>query len=336
MMAAPPRHRARRARGAVDAPGAEAETSASPGLASRDVPSEPAAQTVQLDGSPLIRVGARPGLLTYLREIWAFRHFIFYDSHSRVASSNSTDSLGRVWMVLNPLLFGLAYFFIFGILMDTGRGIPNFVGYLVIGVFTFRFFTSAVTGGGKSISGNKNVVQAFNFPRACLVISATVRQLFSTVPVFLVMAGLVLTIGDVKLSGAERIPVHLSWYWLQFFPAIALALLVMLGWSLALARAVDAYSDVAHLISFGTRIMFYTSAVFFSIDRWENKGVDFMIPVMELNPLYCVLDIIRQGWLYETMADPYRWQVLGAWAVGSLIIGFIIFWRGEENYGRER
>lgn len=320
----------------MDAPGADAETPAGPVPADRDVPAEPAVRTVRLDGSPLIRVGARPGLFTYLREIWAFRHFIFYDSHSRVASSNSSDSLGRVWMVLNPLLFGLAYFFIFGILMDTGRGIPNFVGYLVIGVFTFRFFTSAVTGGGKSISGNKSVVQAFNFPRACLVISATVRQLLSSVPVFFVMAALVLTIGDVKLSGAEQIPVHLSWYWLQFFPAIALALLVMLGWSLALARAVDAVPDVAHLISFGTRIMFYTSAVFFGISRWESRGLDVMVTIMELNPLYCVLDIIRQGWLYESMADPYRWQVLGAWAVGSLVIGFIIFWRGEETYGRER
>lgn len=320
----------------MDAPEADAETPAGPVPADRDVPAEPAARTVRLDGSPLIRVGARPGLFTYLREIWAFRHFIFYDSHSRVASSNSSDSLGRVWMVLNPLLFGLAYFFVFGVLLQTGRGIPNFIGYLVIGVFTFRFFTSAVTSGGKSISGNKNVVQAFNFPRACLVISTTVRELFSAVPVFVVMAVLVLTIGDVKLSGSEQIPVHLNWHWLQFFPAIALALLVMLGWSLALARAVDAYSDVAHLISFSTRIMFYTSAVFFGIERWENQGLDVMIRIMELNPLYCVLDIIRQGWLYEAMADPYRWQVLGAWAVGSLVIGLIIFWRGEENYGRER
>lgn len=336
MMAAPPRHRARRARGAVDAPGAEAETSVGPGPAARDVPSEPTAQTVQLDGSPLIRVGARPGFFTYLREIWAFRHFVFYDSHSRVASSNSSESLGRLWMVLNPLLFGLAYFFIFGMLLQTGRGIPNFVGYLVIGVFTFRFFTSAVTSGGKAISGNKNVVQAFNFPRACLVISTTVRQLFSTVPAFVVMAGLVLTLGDVKLPGAEQIPIHLSWYWLQFFPAIALALLVMLGWSLALARAVDAVPDVAQLISFGTRIMFYTSAVFFGISRWESRGLDIMITIMELNPLYCVLDIIRSGWLYQELADPFRWQVLGAWAVGSLVIGFIIFWRGEETYGRER
>lgn len=336
MMAAPPRHRARRARGAVDAPEAEAEASAGPGPAARDVPAEPTAQTVQLDGTPLVRVGARPGLFTYLREIWAFRHFIFYDSHSRVASSNSSDSLGRVWMILNPLLLGLAFFFIFGILLQTGRGVGNFVGFLIIGVFTFRFFTRAVTGGGNAIAGNKNVVQAFNFPRACLVISTTVRELFSAVPMFVVMALLVLTIGDIKLEGEEQIPIHLSWYWLQFFPAIALALLVMLGCSLALARLVDAHNDVKHLISLGTRFMMYTSAVFFGIERWESSGLDVMVTIMELNPLYCVLDIIRQGWLYEEMADPYRWQVLGAWALGSLVIGFIIFWHGEETYGRER
>ncbi|WP_245324129.1 ABC transporter permease [Nesterenkonia lacusekhoensis] len=304
----------------------------------RETPAFTAGQqrTVQLDGTPLVRVGARPGLLQYLRDIWRFRHFLYYDSHSRVSSANSYDSLGRLWMVFNPILFGSAYFFVFGILLETGRGISNFIGYLVIGVFMFRFFTSAVNGGSNAIAGNQKVVQAFNFPRACLVLSSTIRELFSSVPVFLVMAGLVYLLGDTPLEGSPRIEIHLNWHWLLFFPCVALALLVMAGWSLALARAVNAYNDVKHLISFGTRILFYTSAVFFHPDRWANAGQDWITTIMHHNPLFCVLDIIRGAWLYDGDIDPYRWVVLGAWAAGSLIIGFLIFWHGEETYGRER
>lgn len=293
-------------------------------------------QVAQLDGTNLIRVGARPGLFRYIREIWSFRHFLYYDSHSRVSTANSTDSLGRLWMILNPLLMGTAYFFVFGVILNTGRGIENFIGYLIIGVFTFRFFTTAVSGGANAIAGNQKVVQAFNFPRACLVISSTVRELFSSVPMFAVMALLVLTIGDLKLEGAESAPITVTWHWLLFFPCIALALMVMLGWSLALARAVNAHTDVKHLISFSTRILFYTSAVFFSADRWSDAGVGWLTTVMHLNPLYCVLDIIRHAWLYDGFADPARWIVLASWAVGSMIIGFLIFWQGEESYGKER
>ncbi|MCH8561201.1 MULTISPECIES: ABC transporter permease [unclassified Nesterenkonia] len=311
---------------------------AAPALERAGGPQEPgeARRVAQLDGSNLIRVGARPGLFRYIREIWSFRHFLYYDSHSRVASANSYDSLGRVWMILNPILFGTAYFFVFGLLLQTGRGVDNFIGYLIIGVFTFRFFTTAVSGGSNAIAGNQRVVQAFNFPRACLVISTTVRELFSSIPMFFVMALLVLSIGDLQLGDADEVPISLTWHWLLFFPCIALALMVMLGWSLALARAVNAHNDVKHLISFSTRILFYTSAVFFSSDRYSDMGVDWLDTVMGLNPLFCVLDIIRHAWLYDGFADPARWIVLGSWAAGSMLIGFLIFWHGEESYGKER
>ncbi|GAA1161957.1 ABC transporter permease [Nesterenkonia sandarakina] len=313
-------------------------TMAAPALERADESPESgeARRVAQLDGSNLIRVGARPGLFRYIREIWDFRHFLYYDSHSRVSSANSYDSLGRVWMILNPVLFGTAYFFVFGLILQTGRGIDNFIGYLIIGVFTFRFFTAAVTGGANAIAGNQKVVQAFNFPRACLVISTTVRELFSSIPMFFVMALLVLTIGDMQLGDAEEVPINLTWHWLLFFPCILLALMVMLGWSLALARAVNAHNDIKHLISFSTRILFYTSAVFFSADRYSDLGVNWLDTVMSLNPLFCVLDILRHAWLYDAAADPSRWIVLGSWAAGSMLIGFLIFWHGEESYGKER
>ncbi len=91
----------------------------------------------------------------------------------------------------------------------------------------------------------------------------------------------------------------LSWHWLLFFPAILLALMVMTGLGLMLARAVNAYQDVKHLISVGTRIWFYGSAVIFSIERFATH--DWMLWLMYHNPAYCVLDIIRHAWLYDAL-----------------------------------
>ena len=295
-----------------------------------------AQRVVQMDGSRLARVGARPRLGRYVRDIWNFRHFLIYDSHSRASSQNSMDSLGRVWMVINPILQAFVYLTIFGYILETHRGVTNFIGYLIIGVFTFRFIQGAVTGGANSISNNQKVVQAFNFPRAILPISSTVRELFATVPTFVVMAVLVYFLGDMQVGDMVREPISLSWHWLLFFPAIFLALMVMVALSLVFARLVNAYNDVKNLVSIGTRIWFYTSAVIFSVDRFADRGHDWIMWVMYHNPAFCVLDIIRHAWLYNDFADPYRWIVLAAWAVGGTIIGFIIFWQGEETYGRER
>lgn len=295
-----------------------------------------AQRVVQMDGSKLIRVGARPSLLQYIKDMWAFRHFLIYDAQTRTSSQNTMDSLGRFWMVMNPLLQAAVYFVIFGYILETHRGVVNFLGYLVIGVFTFKFISGAVTSGATSISGNQSVVQAFNFPRACLPISATIRELFATIPVFVVMALLVYFVGDYQIGDMVREPIHLTWHWLLFFPAIGLALMVMTGFGMILARIVSNYNDVKHLVSIGTRMWFYTSAVIFGVERFADRGHDWIITVMHHNPAFCVLDIIRHAWLYEGFADPYRWVVLSAWAVGAMVVGYIFFWRGEETYGRER
>lgn len=293
-------------------------------------------RVVQMDGNALVRVGARPTLLQYVRNIWRFRHFLAYDAHARTSSQNNLDSMGRVWMVLNPVLQAAVYFFIFGYILETHRGVTNFLGYLIIGVLTFRFITGAVTSGSNSIANNQQVVQAFNFPRACLPISSAVRELFATVPTFVVMALLVYFIGDYQIGDMDRAPIVISWKWLMFFPAIFLALLVMTGLSLILARLVANYNDVKHIITIGTRLWFYASAVIFAVDRFAERGHEWMTPVMNHNPAFCVLDIIRDAWLYDGVGEPYRWIVLAAWGVGAMVIGLIVFWRGEETYGRER
>ena len=117
-----------------------------------------------VDGTSLRRVGARPGLARYLASLWEYRSFILFDSRSRIAGANSVNALGRVWMVLNPILDGAAYFLVFGLLLGTGRGVPNFLGYLIIGVFLFRYTSSAITAGSRSISTNLSICLLYTSP----------------------------------------------------------------------------------------------------------------------------------------------------------------------------
>lgn len=281
--------------------------------------------TVQVKSSGLSRVGARPGFVDYLRSLWRFRSFILRDSRSRVLSGSADDSLGRVWLFLNPILNGATYFFVFGILFGTGRGIPNFIGYLIIGVFLFRFTSSAITAGARSITSNRQIVRAFTFPRATLPISVNVRELLSQGPMFAMMILLILVIPPFE---------GITWLWLLLIPLVALQFLFNVGLSLILARIVDWLPDVNHLLNFGTRVWLYLSAVFFSVDRFADHPE--LMKIMELNPMFCVLDIARDSLLYAELADPKRWLVLGGWTVLFLIVGIVYFWQAEERYGKDR
>lgn len=282
-------------------------------------------ESVKVDGSNLSKVGYRPGLWTYLKQVWDFRHFVIFDSRSRIAGDATQDNLGQAWLVFNPILNGAAYFLVFGIMLGTGRGIENFVAYLIIGIFMYRFTNTAIVSGSKAITGNSAIVGAFDFPRMTLPIAINVRELMRNTIVFITMFGLVLIIPPLE---------PITWKWLMFIPIVAIQFLFNLGLSLVLARIVSEWHDFTHIIAFGTRIWMYLSAIFYSVERFDDLPI--VQEVMYLNPLFCILDMARDVILYDSWPEPMRWIVLGIWTVVLLVVGTIVFWQGEESYGRER
>ncbi|WP_024817801.1 ABC transporter permease [Arthrobacter sp. 31Y] len=285
---------------------------------------EPAlVQPLAVDMRRLTRVGARPGFLEYLVQLWDFREFIFYDARARVQSGTRRDRLGSAWLLLNPIFNGLTYYVIFGLLLQTGHGIENYVGYLVIGIFIFQGTSGAITSGARSIHSNKAVVQAFNFPRATLPIGVNIREMMSDVPLILAMLLIITLVPPVE---------KITWLWLLIIPAIILQSIFNLGVSLILARVISRVHDATHLIPFFMRAWMYGSAIFYSYERFVTHPD--VLAIMKLNPLFNVIDIVRSCVLYAQAPTWQSWATLAVWALGTLLVGMIFFWHGEESYGR--
>ena len=134
----------------------------------------------------LITVGRRPSLSDYTRQLWARRHFTLAESRAKAGSKNRSILLGKVWMILRPILDTTAYLVIFGWLLRTDRGIENFIGYLIIGVFLFRFTTRCLNSGSLAITRGRNMLRSFVFPRAALPISVVLREIFAMIPILII------------------------------------------------------------------------------------------------------------------------------------------------------
>src|SRR5215213_5128321 len=150
----------------------------------------------------LASISARPGLSQYLRQVWARRHFLVAFSNARVTSLYSRTRLGQVWQLLTPLLNAGVYLLLFGVLLNTSRGVDNFVAFLVIGVFIFHFSQRSVRHGADSISSNLGLIRALHFPRAALPLAYTLTELQQLVGALVVMTGVVLITGE---------PITLRW-----------------------------------------------------------------------------------------------------------------------------
>jgi teichoic acid transport system permease protein len=275
-----------------------------------------------VDGSVLLPVSRRPPLTEYLAQLWQRRHFIRADARARVVSGPRGALLGTAWLVLRPVLDASVYLIIFGLVLKADRGIENFLGYLVIGTFMFQFTARSVSSGAQSVIAGRTLMKAFAFPRASLPIAAVVRETVSYLPVLVAMVCVVL----VLPPGPD-----LSWRWLLVPFVLALQVLLALGLALLLARPVTRVPDLQHLIGMGTRFWLYGSAVFFSYERFiDHPGI---LRVIELNPMFQVLDITRDCLLYGVTPHAGAWLTLGLWAVGTCGIGMVVFWRGEDRYG---
>lgn len=268
-------------------------------------------------------VGRRLPLGTYAEQLWRRRHFIFAESRSKIAGAAGHNLLGYGWLILNPLLNGLGFYIIFGVILNTSRGIENFVGYLVIGVFFFQLTMRCVTGGTQSIRNGKAMIRAFAFPRAALPITVVVREVLNFLPTFVVLVVMLAVVPPVE---------HLTWRVVLVVPAFVCQVFFAMGCTFVLARIGHILPDISNLVSVFSRFWLYASGVFFSIDRFVEQP--WLQVVMKLNPMYAFLQIYRDSILYGVVSPISLWLLAVGWSIALLIFGFLYFYRGEESYGR--
>ncbi|MDC0773472.1 ABC transporter permease [Streptomyces sp. HD] len=273
--------------------------------------------------------GARPTLPQYVRELWARRHFISAFSTAKLTAQYSQAKLGQVWQVLTPLLNAAVYYFIFGELMGTSRGVQDYIPFLVTGVFIWTFTQSSIMAGTRAISGNLGLVRALHFPRAALPISFALQQLQQLLFSMAALVVILLCFG---------IPVSASW--LLAVPALVLQFTFNAGVAMVMARMGAKTPDIAQLMPFVLRTWMYASGVMFSISHMMAAHKDWpswLTSAMQANPAAVYIDLMRFALIdsfHATQLPPHVWALATGWALLAGVGGFIYFWKAEETYGR--
>ncbi|CAL9436661.1 hypothetical protein SUDANB58_02163 [Streptomyces sp. enrichment culture] len=273
--------------------------------------------------------GARPSLPQYVRQLWARRHFITAFATAKLTAQYSQARLGQVWQVMTPLLNAAVYYFVFGVLLQTKQGVPDFVPFLVTGVFLWTFTQSSVMAGTRAISGNLGLVRALHFPRASLPLSFCLQQLQQ---LLFSMAALVVILLAFGVPPAPS--------WLLAVPALFLQFVFNAGLSMAVARLGARTPDIAQLMPFVLRTWMYASGVMWSIDHMtgDRSGLPSWVgPLLQLNPAAVYIDLMRFALIdtfHASRLPPHVWAIATGWALLAGVGGFVYFWKAEERYGR--
>nr|WP_108870071.1 ABC transporter permease [Tessaracoccus timonensis] len=276
--------------------------------------------------APALRpVSVRPPFHVYVQQLWQRRHFIQRQAWAQAMGRHQGTWLGNIWLVVAPLLDGLVYFLIFGVMFSGARrGIDNFFGYLVIGIFLVSSTSSALTGATRSLETSKGLLKAFTFPRASVPLAVVWREFLSLFPVLYTLVILLLVIPPYGT---------LSWSWLLLPAVLILQLGLNAGLGLICARLGSAFPDIKHIMPYVVRILMYVSCVMWTIDRFDA----FPEPVPTLahhNPFFLMLSLSREILLDGVIPPIAPWLELAAWSVGSFTLGLVYFWHAEVKYVR--
>ena len=275
----------------------------------------------------LERVGSRPSFFRYVKYVWERRQFALTLAQFRIQSANEQNRLGLAWVIIRPILTAVVYGVIFGVVLQTAPkapGAPAFIPFLIVGVFIFEFFSDAFTDGSKSIIRSAQLVKSLSFPRILLPIAVVAQGFFELIPILAVMLAIVLLAGET-----------ISVAWLMLIPILMLMTLFNLGVAFIAARITVHFRDFTQIVPFITRLFFYSTGIFISLEEYLVDKPEWMLFVARLNPVHDYIALARGVLIENSPIVPMHWIVAIVGAVVFFIFGFIYFWKAEEQYGRD-
>lgn len=254
--------------------------------------------------------------------MWEKRDFVAALPLEELKAAHQATLLGNVWHLGNPLLSVAVYYIVFGKLLNSSRGIDNFILFLVVGVFAYRLTSNCISDGARSISSNAGLMRSFRFPRAILPVSSVVRHFYTFSFELMVIAVVALVTGE----GVQQ-------RWLVLPLLLILHAVIALGGSLIAARLNDTFRDVQQVIPFVLRLGMYASGVMFDIREKVVDAPGWIRAIVRWNPMVSLVELYRYVFLGGPV-DGAAAARLVAVSIGMLLIGFRYFVAAESRYGR--
>jgi len=247
-----------------------------------------------------------------------YRHSLWLLTKRDLSVRYTTNALGYVWSILDPLLMSLIYFFVFEVIMHRGNkaGEDPYILYLMAGLLPWTWFNSTITDAARVFSKEAKLVRSVSLPRTLWVARIVLSKGIEYVASLAVLAIFALATWTAPTPYAAWFPLGLL-----------LQAILVFGLGLIVAPLTVFYKDLERAIRLILRVLFYASAVLYSPMLWPSHlGPIPIRPLLEANPLTGIMGIYRAAFWPQEL----DWTHILISAIGSLVvlgIGLLVFRR---------
>jgi ABC-type polysaccharide/polyol phosphate export permease len=238
----------------------------------------------------------------YLAAIWKCRYFWLSLVQMDLLSRYRRSLLGIGWSLLQPIGMTLVLCAVFATLFQ--KDVREYGPWLLIGLCFWNFIASTTQQGCQCLLQGERYIRQHPAPLAIYPLRTVLGCTFHfAITLALVMVMRFVLIGFSGISS-----------FVGLIPA--LAMLVILGWSLAmLAGFVTAYfPDMQHLTEVGLQVLFYGTPIIYPPEMLRDRGLGWIV---DCNPLAAFVDLFREP-LLNGVVPPFSQFIVAAVSTASI------------------
>jgi ABC-type polysaccharide/polyol phosphate export permease len=256
----------------------------------------------------------------YLVDLYRQRRLIRQLAYGDFRARHSGALLGFFWAFVQPLLSILMYLFIYQVgfrAMPLGK-VP-FVLWLIVGIVPWFYFADGLISATNSLVEYSYLVKKVMFN---VTLIPTIKLCSAALTHVLVLA-----VALVIVVASGFFP-RLSWLQLPYY-LFALVFLVS-GLSFFTSAATAFVRDIGQAVTVGMQFGFWLTPIAWSL---ANAPARF-VPFLKLNPLYYVVEGMRDSVLVGTWFWQKPYQTVYFWAVALAlnVIGYWVFRRLRPHF----
>lgn len=256
-----------------------------------------------------------PAVIEELREAWRYRDLVLQFVRRDLVARYKRSAFGVAWTMLNPLGMMLVLTLAFS---QVFKSTQSYAAYVLTGLVAWNFFAQTTTQAMRQLVWGGSLIQRIFIPKTLFAISATgtglVNLVLSMVPLVAVMV-------------ASRLPLRAA---VVFLPISFLLLAAFaLGLGLLLSAIAVYFVDVADMYEIALTAWMYLTPIVYPE---EIVPASYRFWLLNLNPMYHLVKLFRLPLYFGQWPSLERLACAAAVALGTLVVGWVVFARRADEF----
>jgi lipopolysaccharide transport system permease protein len=250
----------------------------------------------------------------YLRNAVRYRVFLGYWLRRNLLARYRQTTLGPLWAVLQPLLSGLVYAFVFALVLRVETPPVPYAVFVVSNLVLWTYSMRTILTGPTVLLGNLDLVTRVRFPREFLPIGVWLESLVDLV-LGLVVIGLFFALYQVTVTPYALIAV------IVFIVHTAFTL----GVTFLVAALAITVRDLLQITPILLQLVFYLAPIVYPLDLVPES----IRAIYLLNPLGTIFAAYQETLLFGRFTLTRELAVAAATSMLTLMGGYRLLKRRE-------